>query len=151
MGYIFDLRKKVGHSPLIMTSACVVLLNEFDEILLQHRLDTDDWGLPGGSLEIGESFEEAAIRETYEESGYICKELEYLTHRSGKDMHLIYPNQDEVYIAEVVFLCRKFEGNGKIQEEEVKEQRFFQLDNLPEKLFPINKEIIFKLKELLIK
>ena len=37
MGYILELRKQVGHRPLIMTCAGVLLLNEKRELLLQKR------------------------------------------------------------------------------------------------------------------
>lgn len=54
MGYILELRKQVGHRPLIMTCAGVLLLNEKRELLLQKRVDNGLWGYPGGSMELGE-------------------------------------------------------------------------------------------------
>lgn len=48
MGYILELRKKVGHEPIIMTSACVLVINEDNQILLQHRTDNGFWSYPGG-------------------------------------------------------------------------------------------------------
>lgn len=48
MGYILELRKQVGHRPLIMTCAGVLLLNEKRELLLQKRADNGLWGYPGG-------------------------------------------------------------------------------------------------------
>ena len=58
MGYILELRKQVGHRPLIMTCAGVLLLNEKRELLLQKRADNGLWGYPGGSMELGESFKD---------------------------------------------------------------------------------------------
>ena len=46
MGYILELRKQVGHRPLIMTCAGVLLLNEKRELLLQKRADNGLWGYP---------------------------------------------------------------------------------------------------------
>ena len=43
------------------------------EILLVHRLKYDDWSLPKGKLLTGESWEQAAVREVYEEAGYRAK------------------------------------------------------------------------------
>lgn len=63
MGYIKNLRKLVGTKPLIMVGACVILINNENEILLQLRTDNNCWGLPGGSMEIGESLIEVAKRE----------------------------------------------------------------------------------------
>jgi 8-oxo-dGTP diphosphatase len=42
------------------------------EVLLVHRPRYDDWSLPKGKLDDGESFEEAALREVLEETGYAC-------------------------------------------------------------------------------
>ena len=45
---------------------------EGPEVLLVHRPRYDDWSLPKGKLEKGESFEEAALREIEEETGLRC-------------------------------------------------------------------------------
>ncbi len=42
------------------------------EILVVHRPRYDDWSLPKGKLEDGESFEEGALREVEEETGFVC-------------------------------------------------------------------------------
>lgn len=54
MAYIHDLRQKVGHTPLIMTSASGALVED-GRILLQERADTGDWGFPGGYMEYGDA------------------------------------------------------------------------------------------------
>jgi 8-oxo-dGTP diphosphatase len=57
-------------------------------VLLVHRPRYDDWTLPKGKLDQGESFEEAALREVREETGLRCtlgRELartEYRDHKS---------------------------------------------------------------------
>lgn len=43
------------------------------EIALVHRPRYDDWSLPKGKLEPGESFEDGALREVEEETGLICE------------------------------------------------------------------------------
>ena len=68
MGYIQQLRELVGSRPIIMVGTGVLLLKE-KEVLLQRRRDNGLWGIPGGSLEPGESLEEAARREVWEEVG----------------------------------------------------------------------------------
>lgn len=42
------------------------------EVLLIHRPGHDDWSLPKGKLEPGETDEECALREVWEETGLRC-------------------------------------------------------------------------------
>jgi 8-oxo-dGTP pyrophosphatase MutT (NUDIX family) len=42
------------------------------QVLLVHRPRYDDWTLPKGKLDEGESFEDAALREVEEETGLRC-------------------------------------------------------------------------------
>ena len=42
-------------------------------VALVHRPKYDDWTLPKGKLDPGESFEEAALREVHEETGLRCR------------------------------------------------------------------------------
>jgi 8-oxo-dGTP diphosphatase len=46
---------------------------EDGRVLLVHRPKYDDWSLPKGKLEEGESWEEAALREVEEETGVECE------------------------------------------------------------------------------
>ena len=58
------------------------------EVLLVHRPKYDDWSLPKGKLEPGETHEEAALREVEEETGLVCelgRELPSISYRDGKD------------------------------------------------------------------
>ena len=43
------------------------------EICILHQLSRDEWLLPKGRKDRGESIEQAALRETYEETGYRCE------------------------------------------------------------------------------
>lgn len=43
-----------------------------DEVLLVHRDKYDDWTLPKGKLDPGESWEQAAVREVFEETGVVA-------------------------------------------------------------------------------
>ncbi len=48
------------------------------EVALVHRPKYDDWSLPKGKLDPGESWEEAALREVREETGVPCRLLDEL-------------------------------------------------------------------------
>lgn len=54
MGYIMNLRKIVGHIPLLQCGAGVIIEDKEGRILLQLRVDNGCWGMPGGSIELDE-------------------------------------------------------------------------------------------------
>ena len=57
------------------------------EIVIVHRPRYDDWSLPKGKLDKGETWEEAALREVEEEVGLRCRlgaELEPVTYHDRK-------------------------------------------------------------------
>ncbi|MBO5857443.1 MAG: NUDIX domain-containing protein [Clostridia bacterium] len=62
MSYLSELRKIVGHRPLLSAGATVLVIKD-GKILLNLRSDTETWGIPGGGLELGECLEETAFRE----------------------------------------------------------------------------------------
>ena len=64
-----QIEPDVSKAQQIRPSVLAVILNERRELLLQRRSDNGQWGLPGGSVEIGESVTEAIQREVEEETG----------------------------------------------------------------------------------
>ena len=142
--YIMDMRKRVGHIPLMQCGASVIVENEKGEILLQQRSDNGCWGYAGGSVELYETVEDAARRELEEETGLIADELELLGVFSGPRMAYTYPNGDQVSNVDVVFLCRKYHGQLLCQQEEVEKLSFFAPDALPSPMFEVNLPAIEK-------
>jgi 8-oxo-dGTP diphosphatase len=49
-----------------------IVLDDDGRVALVHRPRYDDWSLPKGKLDPGESFEDAALREVEEETGLRC-------------------------------------------------------------------------------
>ncbi len=140
--YIMDLRKVVGHRPLLQVGASVIVVDEKQRILLQLRADNDCWGYAGGSVELDEEVETAAKRELAEETGLYADKLELFGVFSGKDTHYTYPNGDEVSNVDIVYICREYHGDLKPQLSEVKALRFFALDEIPDNISkPIQKAL----------
>jgi ADP-ribose pyrophosphatase YjhB (NUDIX family) len=53
----------------LVPSVNVVVVDDAGQILLIRRADNDNWALPGGAMDLGESLPAAAVRETLEETG----------------------------------------------------------------------------------
>jgi 8-oxo-dGTP pyrophosphatase MutT (NUDIX family) len=134
MGYILDLRKILGTRPIIMTGSCVLVFNADGYLLLQKRSDTLDWGTIGGSLELGESLEEAAARELFEEAGLTAKTLRFIALLSGSDLYYKYPHGDETYSVIAVYEAIGVEGTPTTaHDDEGLELRYFSLqDPIPD-------------------
>ena len=142
MSYIMELRKKIGTMPLIMVGACVIVIRSDQKILLQLRKDNGCWGLPGGSMEPGESLEQAASRELYEETGLTTSCLSLLEVFSGKDMYYQYPHGDEVYNVVAAFVCDTYSGQLMKGEGEVEDIQFFSIDALPSLISPPDRQVL---------
>ncbi len=77
-------------------SAGMVITDDDGRVLLILRDDVHVWALPGGRVEAGETFAEAAVREAREETGYevVVRRLvgEYVRpdHPKGGDIIRIY-------------------------------------------------------------
>lgn len=92
-GYLKDLRTAVGTMPIILNFAVACVFDSQNRILLQARdKELTQWGFPGGALEYGESFAEAAVRECREETGYNVSIDKFLGIYDKYFSH--YPNGD---------------------------------------------------------
>ena len=50
MGYITNLRKYVGHEPILTAGVGLLVFNREDKVLMQLRNDYNAWGFPGGAI-----------------------------------------------------------------------------------------------------
>jgi 8-oxo-dGTP pyrophosphatase MutT (NUDIX family) len=130
MGYVEEIRHVIGTRPLLLPGAIVLVVDAMQGILLQQRLD-GSWGLPGGVMELGESCEETARREIFEEAGLTLGALELVGVISGEDQHIFCSNGDEVYSVTVAYATREFTGELVVDFTESLAMRFFAPDELP--------------------
>lgn len=140
--YIAEMRKDVGHAPLMVTSCGVIIENEKGEILLQKRRDNGSWALLGGSMEIGEKFIEVAKREVFEEAGIEIEELSLFGIYSGEDGIITYPNGDICYGTGIIFKTTVYSGKIQNNTEEALEHRFFDKTSLPDNINKYDKRVI---------
>ena len=129
--YVRDLRALVGHRPLLLVAAGAIVRDMAGRVLLHRRSDDGQWSIPGGALNLGESFEEAARREVLEETGLTLGALTLVVAYSGRDFFHEYPNGDQAYLVGVVYETREAFGELTPQGIETTELGYFPLDNLP--------------------
>lgn len=104
--------------------ARVIVTDEEKGVLLVRHTYVKGWYLPGGGVEKGESFFDAARRELSEECGLIAHDLRlchlFYSEREGKRDHI------------ALFLVSAFhQREGRTADQEVAEHRFFAWDQLP--------------------
>jgi ADP-ribose pyrophosphatase YjhB (NUDIX family) len=96
------LRRHIGHDLILIPSAATVTTDKTDRILLIHHAEHDRWSVPGGSLDPLESPADAAVRETWEETGILVELDRLLGVYGGPDFKVTYRNGDRlVYVATV--------------------------------------------------
>jgi len=132
MSYVQELRQFVGNRPLIIVGATIIVRDDRGRILLQHRTDTDTWGLPGGAMEPGESMEDTARRELYEETGLHAADFKLLNVFSGPEFFFEYPNGDQIHCVIVLYEASGITGEPKPVDGESKQLAYFPSDDLPE-------------------
>ena len=131
MSYISNLRKYIGHEPLINIGATVIVMNGKNGILLNLRSDTNTWGIIGGGMELGESLEETAARELMEESNLTAEHFKLIDLLSGEELYFKYPNGDETYTVIALYRAIGVSGKLKINDDESCKLQYFPTDKLP--------------------
>lgn len=111
------------------------------EILLQHRSDTNNWGIPGGFMELGETTEETARREVLEETGLTAGDLKLLNIFSGKEFYFKYPNGDEVYNVIVCYITNEVSGTLQADHEGL-DLKYFKLNALPKDIISTSRKML---------
>lgn len=149
MSYISDLRKLVGHEPILTAGVILFVFNENNELLMQLRTDYNEWGFPGGSMDLGESFEETAARELKEETNLEADELVSIKVLSGKDTYREYPNGDKLYDITNAMVVKKYHGELKVNDNESKQLGWFDINNMPENMTEHTKNYINKFGNIL--
>ncbi|MFB8763741.1 NUDIX hydrolase [Nocardiopsis alba] len=95
----------------LVPSVNVFVVNERDEVLMIRRTDNDNWAVPGGAVDLGESVAQAAVRETLEETGVTC-EITGIAGIYSDPKHIIFYTSDGEARQEfsLVFTARPLSG-----------------------------------------
>ncbi|MDR1694544.1 MAG: NUDIX domain-containing protein [Lactobacillaceae bacterium] len=125
---------KVGVGLYILSADNKLLLG-----LRKSKHGTGTWSPSGGKLEFGEEFEDAAIRETKEETSLDIKKQDITIAAVTSDIH----EQENEHVITIHTVTKKYSGELKLMEPDKFEKwEWFSLQNLPENLFlPVAKFI----------
>lgn len=145
MDYILQLRQFIGHHPILMVGAAILIVDGNNRLLMMRRSDSRCWGIPGGSIEPGEVVESAAKRETVEEVNLEVGEMSLFGVFSGPDLFYQYPNGDEVYNVIIVYLSRDWRGKVILNGEHT-EWCWFAANEIPKDVSPPIKPVIEQFK-----
>jgi len=141
MNYVQELRAVVGHRPLIIVSAGVLIFDDAGRVLLQHR-DDGHWGIPGGAMELGETLEETARREVREETALTLGPLNLVAVYSGPEFFDRYPNGDEVFFVMAIYETRESYGTLVADGNETRDLRYFARHTLPPNILNVAKRVL---------
>lgn len=115
-------------TPLVGCDAFV--LNEKNQVLLIKRADNGYWALPGGCHDLGETPQECAIRECFEESGYKIKATRLLgVYSSKRYEYKNYPWKENQF-CHVLFLGELVGGHAQ-KSAETTEVGWFYENQIP--------------------
>ena len=85
-------------------------------------------------MDLGESYEEVAKREVFEETGLVVENLTLLNVFSGADYYFKVPNGDELYSVTAVYYTSDVSGEMKIDYSESEAMQYYPINNLPSEL-----------------
>ncbi|BCJ52786.1 hypothetical protein Asp14428_42610 [Actinoplanes sp. NBRC 14428] len=128
--YLGRVRSSVGDADtLLFVGARGVILDEQGRLLLIQRSDNHRWAIPAGAMELGESMEECAIREVWEETGLRATSLTPFAFHSSAT----YTNEWGHSYQQILMSFRIHTWEGELQKvtDESVDAGFFPVDALP--------------------
>jgi ADP-ribose pyrophosphatase YjhB (NUDIX family) len=114
----------------LVPSVNVVVSNAADEILLIRRSDNQNWAVPGGAIDLGESMVQAAVRETKEETGVDCEVTGLVGIYTDPRHVILYTSNGEVRQEFSILLTARATGGAPARSDESSEVRWVAREGL---------------------
>jgi ADP-ribose pyrophosphatase YjhB (NUDIX family) len=122
------------------SGANAIVLNDQGEVLLIKRSDNGRWCLPGGHVDYGETIQQTAIREAYEETGVRIK-VKRLSGVYSQPYQAVEGLARPSHYVIVALVCHPVGGELRLSKEST-DVRYFAPDQLPETLWSWHRERI---------
>lgn len=116
----------------LVPSVNVVVTNSSGEILLIRRSDNENWAVPGGAIDLGESMVRAAVRETREESGIDCEITGLVGIYTDPKHVILYTSNGEARQEFSILLTARAIGGTPTRSDESSEVRWVARESLGE-------------------
>jgi 8-oxo-dGTP pyrophosphatase MutT (NUDIX family) len=123
--YLKHLRARVGHDLVLLPAASVSIFDDRGYVLLGKDAETGFWTLPGGAIEAGEQPADAAVRECFEETGFLIAIESLIGIFGGPEFLVKYPNGDVASYTTVAFQGRIIDQNRRPSDGEMSEIGYF--------------------------
>jgi ADP-ribose pyrophosphatase YjhB (NUDIX family) len=123
--FIASLRARIGHELLLVPTAAVLARDDDDRLLLVQDQESGLWSCPGGIVEPDECPADAAVRETWEESGILVELARVAGIFGGPHCGGTYANGDRLAWVATVFHARPVGGALRADGSETRDSRFF--------------------------
>ena len=125
----------INPNESISIGACAVIINCQQEVLLEKRADNGYWGLPGGSVDPGESVSEALVREVFEETGLTVEIIKLVGIYSDPREYSImtYPDGSIIHYVSITFYCKPVTGTITCSSESLDIQ-YFNVNVIPKRM-----------------
>src|SRR5690242_4777884 len=122
--YIRQLRSMIGTTVLEVPTVSVLTFDERDRVLLVRHVEGDDWTTPGGMIEPYELPADAAVRETWEETGLVVELTRLVGVFGGELCSSAYANGDRLAWVASVFAAKPIRGTLQPDGEETLDVRW---------------------------
>lgn len=126
--YYHDPAAPAANSLVVGSSA--VMVDDEGRILLQRRSDSGNWALPGGAMDIGETFAQSVVREVKEETGFEVR-IERIVGIYSDPGHVFAYDDGEVRQEFNICLACVIVGGELSVSSESTNVRFVSLDDVP--------------------
>jgi ADP-ribose pyrophosphatase YjhB (NUDIX family) len=128
--YMRGLREKIGTTVVEIPTVSVLIFDERQRVLLVRHAEGNEWTTPGGMVEPYEIPADAAVRETWEETGLLVSPTHIIGVFGGEICSGAYSNGDRISWISTVFAAMRLRGTPRPDGDETLEVRYFDRSEL---------------------